>query len=130
MCDNTSDEEKVQIMLKKIEKRYGAVPFVNQTLSDRPDLFIPAVHFGTAVMEGKSEFTNKMRYLFAVAAATALGSENCIEVQLDHAIKAGATRDEVLEVMMISSLMAMTRSQSTAFRKYQNAFTDAENDTK
>ena len=114
----------VELMLKKIEKRYGEVPLVNKTMSDRPDLFIPAVRYGTAVMEGKSAFNDKMRYLFAVAAATALGSDHCIEIQLDHAVKAGATKDEVLEVMTIASFMSMTRSQSVAFRKYQNAFND------
>jgi len=124
MCNNMSDEEMVELMLKKIEKRYGEVPLVNQVMSERHDLFIPAVRYGTAVMEGKSVFNNRMRYLFAVAAATALGSDHCIEVQLDHAVKAGATKDEVLEVMTIASLMSMTRSQSVAFRKYQNAFND------
>ena len=124
MCNNMSDEEMVELMLKKIEKRYGEVPLVNQVMSDRPDLFIPAVKYGTAVMEGKSSFDKKTRYLLAVSAATALGSAYCIDVQLDHAIKAGATKDEVMEVIAIASLMSMTRSQSVALRKYQNAFND------
>ena len=128
MCDNTSDEEKVKIMMKKIEKRYGEVPLVNRVMSERPDLFIPSVNFATAVIEGRGAIDRKTRYLIAVAAASALGSEHCIEVQLDHAIKAGATREEVMETMMIASFMAMTRSQSTAFRKYQNAFGEVEND--
>ena len=124
MCNNMSDEEMVELMLKKIEKRYGEVPLVNQVMSERPDLFIPAVKYGTAVMEGKSSFDKKTRYLLAVSAATALGSPYCIDVQLDHAIKAGATKDEVMEVIAIASLMSMTRSQSVALRKYQNAFND------
>lgn len=112
------DDETVKLMLSKIEKRYGSVPLVNQVLAERADLFIPSVKYGTAVMEGKSSFDSKTRYLFAVAAATALGSEHCIDVQLDHAISAGATRDEVLEVMTIAAFMGMTRSQSTAYRKF------------
>jgi len=126
MCNNMSDEEMVELMLKKIEKRYGEVPLVNEVMSERPDLFIPTVKMGTAIMEGKSSFDKKTRYLMAVSAATALGSDYCIDVQLDHAIKAGATRDEVMEVMAIASLMSMTRSQSVAFRKYQNVFNDVE----
>ena len=118
------DDDIVKMMLEKIEKRYGYVPLVNETLSERPDLFIPSVKFSTAVIEGKSEFDRKTRYLFAVAAATALGSEHCVSVQLDHAIQAGATRDEVMEVMSIASMMAMTRSQSVAFRKFREKFGD------
>ena len=120
----TDDDDIVKIMLEKIEKRYGSVPLVNRVLSERPDLFVPAVKYGTAVIEGKSSFDHKTRYLFAVAAATAMGSEHCIDVQLDHAIRAGATRDEVIEVMCIASMMAMTRSQSVAFRKFRDKFGD------
>ena len=116
------DDDIVKMMLEKIEKRYGSVPLVNQILSERPDLFIPSVKFSTAVIEGKSQFDHKTRYLFAVAAATALGSGHCIDVQLEHAIQAGATRDEVLEVMSIASFMGMTRSQSVAFRKFSEKF--------
>jgi alkylhydroperoxidase/carboxymuconolactone decarboxylase family protein YurZ len=120
----TDDDDIVRMMLGKIEKRYGSVPLVNRILSERADLFVPSVKFSTAVIEGKSEFDRKTRYLFAVAAATALGSEHCIGVQLDHAVQAGATRDEVIEVMSIASLMAMTRSQSVAFRKFEEKFGD------
>ena len=116
------DLNVVKTMLEKIEKRYGSVPLVNQVLSERSDLFIPSVKYGTAVMEGKSSFDDKFRYLLAVAAATALGSEHCVEVQLDHAVRAGATRDEVLETMVIASFMGMTRSQSVAFRKFRDKF--------
>ena len=46
----------------------------------------------------------------------------CVKVQAQHAIAAGATRDEVLEAMTIGSYMAMTRAQSYAFRKYAELF--------
>jgi alkylhydroperoxidase/carboxymuconolactone decarboxylase family protein YurZ len=59
-----------------------------------------------------------------VAAATAVGGEHCIKVQMEHAIKAGATKDELMETMMIGSYMAMTRSQSYAFRRLSERFPD------
>ena len=41
---------------------------------------------------------------------------------MKHAIAAGATKDEVLESMVIGSYMAMTRAQSYAFRKFKEVF--------
>lgn len=116
-----NDKKTVEKILKGIEELYGSVPVVSQVLSERPDLFIPYSGIGRAAMENGS-LEPKMRYLMAVAAATALGSEHCIEVQMDHAIQAGATKDEILETMFIASYMAMTRSQSYAFRKYAAKF--------
>ena len=119
-------EEKREIadrILKAIEERYGFVPLVNQVLSERPDLFVPAANLGRAVLEGKEQkLERKTAYLCAVAAASATGGEHCIGVQMKHAVDAGASKDEVLEAMLIGSYMAMTRAQSYAFRKYKEMF--------
>ena len=95
---------------------------VNQVLSERPDLFVPMAGVARAVLEGDGDLGKKQRFLCAVSAATAIGGEYCVKVQAQHAIDAGATRDEVLEAMTIGSYMAMTRAQSYAFRKYAELF--------
>ena len=116
------DAKKAEEVLKKIEKNYGYVPLINQILSERPDMFLPAVSFGKAVLEGQGDLDKKTKYLIAAGAGAALGSEHCIRVQGDHAKKAGATRDEVLEALMIGAFMAMTRSQSQALRVFKELF--------
>ena len=64
----------------------------------------------------------KTRFLCAVSAASAEGAEYCIKVQAEHAVQAGATRDEILEAMLIGSYMALTKSQSYAFREFAKLF--------
>ena len=113
-------------ILRSIEKQYGFIPVVNQVLSERPDKFIPAANYGKAVMEGKGELDQKTKYLLAVSAATALGGEHCVRVQMHHASKAGATKDEILESMLIGSYIAMTRAQSYAFTEYSDMFSEKE----
>ena len=108
MKDDPELRSKADAILKATKEAYGFVPVVNQVLSERPDLFVP--------MAGVA------RALCAVSAATAIGGEYCVKVQAQHAIDAGATRDEVLEAMTIGSYMAMTRAQSYAFRKYAELF--------
>lgn len=116
-------EEIAEKLLKAIEKRYGEVPLVNRVMSRRPDIFIPSVNLGTAVLENKNAVLDrKMRFLAAISAATALGSPYCINVQMKHAIAAGANEDEILEAMMIGSYMATTRSLSYALRELDDRF--------
>ena len=109
-------------VLKATKEAYGFIPVVNQVLSERPDMFLPAAEYAHAVLEGDGALEQKQRYLCAIAAATAVGGEYCVKAQATHAIDAGATRDEILEAMTIGSYMAMSRAQSYAYRKYAELF--------
>ena len=124
MCgEPPTDREVADKILEAIKKEYGFVPLVNQVLSQRPDIFVPAANFGKAALEGKEQkLERKTAYLCAISAATALGAEHCLNVQMKHAVAAGASKDEVLEAMVVGSYMAMTRAQSYAFRKYSEMF--------
>jgi len=122
MQEDPKEREIAEKILKAIEKQFGFIPVVNQVLSERPDLFIPTANFGKAVLEGKGDLDQKTRYLAAVSAAAALGGEHCVRVQMDHAVQAGATKDEILECLVIGSYMALTRSQSYSFREYAEMF--------
>ena len=122
MCEERSEEEITREILKAIEKDYGFIPLVNEVLSERPDIFIPVANANKSVFYGKGELSRKTRYLTALAAAAALGAEHCIEVQMRQAVKAGATKNEILETMQIAGVMSMTRAQSYAFRKFKEMF--------
>ena len=124
MCgEPPTDREVADKILAAIQKEYGFIPLVNQVLSQRPDIFVPAANFGKAALEGKEQkLERKNAYLCAISAATALGAEHCLNVQMKHAVASGASKDEVLEAMVIGSYMAMTRAQSYAFRKYKEMF--------
>jgi len=109
-------------ILEAIRNAYGFVPVVNQVLSERPDLFVPGVAYSRAVLEADGDLDRKTRYLCAISAATAAGGEYCVAVQMKHAREEGATKDEILEAIVIGSMMAMTRAQSYALRKYAAEF--------
>ena len=113
--------QKTDEILAKIEKAYGFVPVVNQILSTRPDMFLPLVDTSKAILE-RGDLDGKTKALCAVAAASAVCGEYCVDVQMRHAVDRGATQDEVLEAIMIGCYMALTRSQSYALRKFANLF--------
>jgi AhpD family alkylhydroperoxidase len=122
MCKERSEEEISKEILKSIEREYGFIPVVNQVLSERPDLFIPSANTGRSVFDGKGRLEKKVRHLAALSAAVALGAEHCLTVQMQLAVKFGATKDEILEIMQIAGVMSMTHAQSYAFRKYKEMF--------
>jgi len=122
MCQERSEEEITKDMLKSIEREYGFIPLVNEVLSERPDLFIPSVNLGKSVFYGKCELGRKMRHLTALAAAVAKGSEHCMSVHMQLAVKAGATKNEIIETMQIASVVSMTHAQSYAFRRFKEMF--------
>jgi alkylhydroperoxidase/carboxymuconolactone decarboxylase family protein YurZ len=122
MCQERSEEEITKDILKSIEREYGFIPLVNQVLSERPDMFIPAANVGRSVFDGKGELEKKFRHLAALSAAVALGAEHCMNVQMQLASKFGASKDEILETMQIAGVMSMTHAQSYAFRKFKEMF--------
>ena len=75
MQEDPEQREITDKMMKAMEKKYGAVPFVNQVTAQRPDIFIPAVKFSKALMEAEEVLDKKTRCLVAVGAATALGGQ-------------------------------------------------------
>ena len=118
-------EEIAEKILKRIEEKYGNVPLVNKVLAQDPDLFIPAANMAKAALESEDKKLDaKTSYLCAVAAATGLGAQHCILAQGNHAKDAGVTKDEMREAMFIGSYMAMTRSQSYAFRVLEEIYKD------
>ncbi len=122
MEEDPKQREITEKILAAIKKQYGSIPLINQVLSERPDLFVPVANLGRAALEGRGVLDRKTRFLCSLSAASAEGAEYCIKVQAEHAIQAGATRDEVLEAMLIGSYMALTKSQSYAFREYAKLF--------
>lgn len=122
MEEDPRQREITEKILAAIKKEYGSIPLINQVLSERPDLFIPVANLGRAAIEGRGVMEKKTRYLCALAAASAEGAEYCIKVQAEHAMQEGATRDEVLEAMVIGSYMSLTKAQSYAFREYARLF--------
>ena len=117
MEENPELRAVTEKMLESIRKEYGFVPVVNQVMSERPDVFVPMANVGKAVLE-KGVLEKKQKDLCALSAATVLAGEYCIDVQMRQAMAAGATRDEIFEAIMVGSYMAMTRSESYAFRKF------------
>ncbi len=123
MQEDPQLRETTDKIMKAIKDAYGFVPVVNQVLSERPDMFVPSAGLSQAILDREDgAIPRKERFLCAISAAAAVCGEHCLRVQIKHAKEAGASKDEILESIMIGSYMSMTRSQSYALRAYADAF--------
>lgn len=59
--------------------------------------------------------------LVTIAAAAALKSEACLKVHIAAAMKAGVTRDEILDTILIAALMGRTSILAPSLRVFQDA---------
>jgi len=82
-----------------------------------PTLFIPYTDLSRRLIIEPQHLSMKEMELAAVSAGAALGSEHCLNVHIPQAKKFGASREEIIETVMIGCFMAMTKGQSIAFRK-------------
>ncbi len=117
------DESEVAIRLKETEEVFGKVPFVPRFLSERPDIFIPYHDLSRKVMLKPEHLDHKTAELAAVAAGSAIASEHCLNVHIEAAFNAGASKDEILEAILMGSFMSLTKSQSVALRKLDDIST-------
>lgn len=117
MSEQGGVQEEVERRLQQQEDFYGFRPFLAQFLSGYPDLFMAYTELSGRLLVEPKHLTIKEMELAAVSASAALGSEHCLNVHVPQARKVGATKEEIIEAVMVGSLMAMTKGQSTAFRK-------------
>lgn len=110
-------EAEIRSRLEKLAEMYGEVPLVPKTLAESPDVFIPFTDLSKRLLMEPKHVSMREMEIAAVAASVVLGSEHCLNVHIPQALRLGMTREELMEVIMIASFMAMTRGQSVAFRK-------------
>jgi AhpD family alkylhydroperoxidase len=110
-------EKEIKKRLDRLAEIYGEAPLVSRQLAESPDMFIPFTDLSKRLLLEPVHLSLKEMEIAAVAASAALGSEHCLNVHIPQAIKLGVTKEELREVIMIATFMAMTRGQSVAFRK-------------
>ncbi len=110
-------DAEIKKRLKRLADFYGQVPFVSTSLAQHPDVFLPFSDLSKRLLLEPKHLSLKEMELAAVAASTALGSEHCLNVHIPQALRVGASRDEVMEAIMVGSFMAMTKGQSVGLRK-------------
>jgi AhpD family alkylhydroperoxidase len=109
-AEATADE-----WMKVIEVEYGKIPLIFQRMRERPEVLISHLLYKGTVAE-TSPLDPKYVELISMAVGAALKCPHCTGYHMQAAIKMGATREEVLEVILLSGMIANSSVLANAYR--------------
>jgi AhpD family alkylhydroperoxidase len=105
--------------LDDIEKEYGRVPLIFKRMAERPEVLISHLLYkGTVTTAGAIE--PKMLELISLAVGAALKCPHCVDYHVRAAMRKGATRDEILEVILVAGMLANSAILANAYRIIDN----------
>jgi AhpD family alkylhydroperoxidase len=113
-----SDEALAEALAGEIEEQGGGLGFLLGMLRQRPRTFSPYVLKGRSVYR-PAALDRKTAELAAVAAASALRCEHCLDAHMERAMQEGASPDEIMDVLLISGAISESSTLSVAFRKFR-----------
>jgi len=101
--------------LRDIEKDYGRVPLIFKRMSERPEVLISHLLYKGTVAE-TSPLDPKYVELISMAVGAALKCPHCTSYHMQAAVKMGATREEILEVILLSGMISNSSVLANAYR--------------
>jgi len=101
--------------LKVIENEYGRVPLIFRRMGERPEVLISHLLYKGTVAE-TSRLDPKYVELISMAVGAALKCPYCTSYHMQAAIKMGASREEILEVILLSGMIANSSVLANAYR--------------
>ena len=102
-------------LLLEIEREYGKVPLIFEKMAERPEILISHLLYKGAVTE-TSQLEPKVIELISLAVGAALKCSHCVEYHMQTAMAKGATRAEILEVILIAGMLANSAVLADAYR--------------
>ncbi|WP_321507641.1 carboxymuconolactone decarboxylase family protein [uncultured Methanoregula sp.] len=107
-------------ILTDTEKMLGSMPFILPVLRERPEFFTLSSLADDMIIRPK-HLPPRTAELVALAAAAATGAQYCMQVHIRAAAKEGASRDEILDAILIAALVGKTRVLAPALRELCDA---------
>jgi AhpD family alkylhydroperoxidase len=101
--------------MKVIEEEYGRVPLIFKRMGERPEVLISHLLYKGTVAE-TSPLDPKYVELISMAVGAALKCPHCTGYHMQAAMKMGATRDEILEVILLAGMISNSSVLANAYR--------------
>jgi AhpD family alkylhydroperoxidase len=101
--------------MNAIGEEYGKVPLIFRRMGERPEVLISHLLYKGTVAE-TSPLDPKYVELISMAVGAALKCPHCTGYHMLAAMKMGATRDEVLEVILLAGMISNSSVLANAYR--------------
>ncbi len=109
-ADLTADE-----WMKAIEVEYGRVPLIFKRMGERPEVLISHLLYKGTVAQ-TSPLDPKYVELISLGVGAALKCPHCTGYHMQAAVKMGATREEILEVILLAGMISNSSVLANAYR--------------
>jgi AhpD family alkylhydroperoxidase len=101
--------------MKAIEIEYGRVPLIFKRMGERPEVLISHLLYKGTVAQ-TSPLDPKYVELISLAVGAALKCPHCTGYHMQAAIKMGASREEILEVILLAGMISNSSVLANAYR--------------
>ena len=101
--------------LREIEEEYGRVPLIFKRMGERPEVLISHLLYKGTVAQ-TSPLDPKYVELISLAVGAALKCPHCTGYHMQAALKMGATREEILEVILLAGMIANSSVLANSYR--------------
>lgn len=108
-------DETADLWMKRIEEEYGRAPLIFKRMAERPEVLISHLLYKGAVTQ-TSSLDPKYVELISMAVGAALRCQHCTSYHMQAALKKGACREEILEVILITGLISNSSVLANAYR--------------
>ncbi len=109
-----ADETAIQWM-DNIDEEYGRAPLIFKKMAERPEVLISHLLYKNAVTK-TSALDRKTIELISMAVGAALRCPHCTSYHMQAAAKKGASREEILEVILLSGMISNSSVLANAYR--------------
>ena len=99
-------DEAVKELLNQIEKVYGEVPYILQSMEDKPDLLIPKVLYDSSIMREFKRLDQKTIELISIGVSAALRCTHCLNMHIRVAKRMGISQDEIFDAILIAGTLS------------------------
>jgi AhpD family alkylhydroperoxidase len=101
--------------MEAIEAEYGKVPLIFKRMGERPEVLISHLLYKGTVAQ-TSPLDPKYVELISIAVGAALKCPHCTGYHMQAALRMGATREEILEVILLSGMISNSSVLANAYR--------------
>ena len=106
----TADE-----LIRNVEEEFGSAPLIYKKLEDMPEALISHLLYKNAIGEGGC-LPPKTVELISLAVGSALRCDHCTEYHMRAAKLMGASKEEILEAVVIAGMLANSSVLANAYR--------------
>ena len=101
--------------MKTIEQEYGKIPLIFKRMAERPEVLVSHLLYKNAVTT-TSTLDPKQIELICLAVGAALKCVHCTGYHMQAALKMGASREEILETVLLAGLISNSSVLANAYR--------------